>query len=176
MVLEASMCSVNGVMPREPTDPLKGSPPPPFIDTRRDGYMYRGSQKSSFLPELWGYNSRVLWEAHCGVWRRAWWLCWVSSLTLRRSRQRPANPSRRRGRCCRVYSLPNVAWWHSVGPAGQGLAYTCAPAVARHAAVPDPHKRGASVSTKEVRESRGGPGPLEGGGPGLRLLVLSIPP
>ena len=70
--LEASVCSVSGVMPREPTDPLKGSPPPPFIDTRRDGNMYRGSWKSSFLPELWGYNSRVLWEVHCGVWRRAW--------------------------------------------------------------------------------------------------------
>ena len=34
-------------MPRKLTDPLKGSPPPPFIDSRRDGYMYRGSRKSS---------------------------------------------------------------------------------------------------------------------------------
>ena len=64
--LGASVCSVSGVMPREPTDPLKGSPSPPFIDTRRDRYMYRGSRKSSFLPEPWGYNSRVLWEVHCG--------------------------------------------------------------------------------------------------------------
>ena len=44
------VCSVCSVMPSEPTDPLKGCPPPPFIDTRRDGYMYRASQKSSFLP------------------------------------------------------------------------------------------------------------------------------
>ena len=29
--------------------------------------MYRGSQKSSFLPELWGYNSRVLWGMASGV-------------------------------------------------------------------------------------------------------------
>ena len=43
--------------------------------------MYRGSQKSSFLPELWGYNSRVLWEVHCGVWRRAWRSSWASSLS-----------------------------------------------------------------------------------------------
>jgi len=41
--------------------------------------MYRGSRRSSFLPELRGYNSRVLWEVHCGVWRRAWWSSWASS-------------------------------------------------------------------------------------------------
>ena len=64
--LEASVCSMSGVMPREPTDPLKGSPPPPFIDTRRGGYMYSGSRKSSFLPELRGYNSRVLWKYTVG--------------------------------------------------------------------------------------------------------------
>ena len=71
--LEASVCSVSGVMPREPTDPLKGSPPPPFIDTRRDGYMYRGSRKSSCSPRavgiqqsstvgstLWGMASSVV--------------------------------------------------------------------------------------------------------------------
>ena len=28
--------------------------------------MYRGSQKSSFLPELRGYNSRVLWKYTVG--------------------------------------------------------------------------------------------------------------
>jgi hypothetical protein len=80
--------------------------------------MYRGSRKSSFLPEPWGYNSRVLWEVHCGVWRLSWW----SSLSSRRSRRRPVNPSRRRDRRYRVYSPPDVAWWRSVGPAGQGLA------------------------------------------------------
>ena len=80
--------------------------------------MYRGSRKSSFLPELWGYNSRILWEVLCGVWRRAWWSSWASSLTSRRSRRHPANPSRRRGRCCRVYSPLDVAWWRYVGPAG----------------------------------------------------------
>ena len=108
--LEASACALSSVMPREPTVPLKGCPPPPFIDTRRDGYMYRGSRRSSFLPELRGYNSRVLWEVHCGVWRRAWWSSWASSLTSRRSRRRPANPSRRRDRRCRMFSPLDVAF------------------------------------------------------------------
>ena len=43
-------------------------------------------------------------------------------------------------------------------------------------AVPAPPGWSASACAKGVRESRGGPGPLEGGGQGLRLLVLSIPP
>ena len=100
----------------------------------------------------------------------------VLDIALRRSRRRPASPNRRRGHRCRVYNSPDVAWWRSVGPAGQGLAYIRAPAVMRHVAVPYPPGRGAGVCTKEVRESHGGPGPLEGGGPGLRLPVLSIPP
>ena len=100
--------------------------------------MHRGSWKSSFSPESRGCSSRILWEVHCGAWRRAWQLSWVSSLILRRSRRRPASPSRRRGRRCRVYSPPNVAWWRSVDPAGQGLAYIRALAVAGRVAVPDP--------------------------------------
>ena len=80
--------------------------------------MHRGSRRLSFLPELRGYNNRVLWEVHCGVWCRAWWSSWASSLTLRRLRRRPANPSRWCGRRCRVYSPPDVAWWRFVGPAG----------------------------------------------------------
>ena len=103
------MCSGQCV-PRELTGPFKGCPPHPFIDTRRDGYMHRGSRRSSFLPELRGYNSRVLWEVHCGVWRRAWWSSWPSSLTSWRSRQRPANSSRRRGRHCGMFSPPDVAF------------------------------------------------------------------
>ena len=59
-----------------------------------------------------------------------------------------------------------------MGPAGQGLACTGGGG-ARGG--PGPPGRSASVCTKEVRESRGGPGPLEGGGPGLWLLVLGIP-
>ena len=43
--LEASMCFVSGVIPREPTNPLKGIPPPPFIDTRRDGVHAQGIMK-----------------------------------------------------------------------------------------------------------------------------------
>ena len=108
--LEVSACDLSGVMPREPTDPLKGCLPPPFIDTRRDGYMYRGSRRLSILPELRGYNNRVLWEVHCGVWRRVWRSSWPSSLTSRRSRRRPANSSKWRGRHYRMFSLPDVAF------------------------------------------------------------------
>ena len=62
-----------------------------------------------------------------------------------------------------------------MGLAGQGHAYICAPAAMRRVAVPDPSGRSAGVCTKEVRGSRGDPGPLEGGGPGLRLLALGAP-
>ena len=50
-----------------------------------------------------------------------------------------------------------------------------APAVTGHVAIPDPAGQSAGVRTKEVRRSRGGPGPLEGGGLGLRLLVMGTP-
>ena len=59
-------------------------------------------------------------------------------LVLQRSRWRPACPSSQRGRRYRVYSPPDVAWWHSMSLAGQGLAYICAPAVMVRVAVPDP--------------------------------------
>ena len=153
--LEASVCYVGGVMPREPTDPLKGSPPPPFIDTRRDGYMYRGLRKSSFLPEPWGYNSRVLWEVNCGVWCRAWW----SSLSSRRLRRRPASPSRRRGPCYRVYGLPNVAQWRSVGPASQSLACTSGSG-ARGS--PGPPGRSAGLHTRRSGRNGEVPDPSRG--------------
>ena len=125
--------------------------------------MSRGSWKSSFSPESRGCSGRTLWEVHCGAWRRAWQMSWISSLVLG-----PASPSRRRGRRCRVYSPPDVAWWRSMGPASQGLAYIRAPAVMRRVVVPDPLGRSAGVCTKEVRGSRGGPGPLpeQGSGPG----------
>ena len=37
-----------------------------------------------------------------------------------------------------------------------------APAVTGHVAIPDPPGQSAGVRTKEVRRSRGGPGPIEG--------------
>jgi len=51
-----------------------------------------------------------------------------------------------------------------------------APAVTGHVAIPDPPGQSVGVRTKEVRGSRGGPRPLEEGGPGPRPLVLGIPP
>ena len=48
-------------------------------------------------------------------------------------------------------------------------------AVTGHVAIPDLPGQSAGMRTKEVQGSRGGPGPLEGGGPGLRLLALGVP-
>ena len=164
------------VLSDRPT-PLKGKPASSFYRHKEGRCTYTGDHGSRrLLPKSRGCSGRALWEVHYGVWYCAWQSSWVSSLVLRRLRRRPASPSRQHGRRCRLYSPPDVAWWHSMGPTGQGLAYICAPAVAGHVAVPDPPGRSASTCTNGVRESRGGPGPLEGGGPGLRLLMLSIPP
>ena len=100
--------------------------------------MHRKSWKSSSSPRIAGmqWSSTVgstLWDMAPGVA-----VVLASSLALRRSRQRPDSPSRRRGRRCRVYRLLGVAWRRSVGSAGQGLAYICAPAVVGHVAVPGP--------------------------------------
>ena len=43
-----SECALRGRCENLKSRPPWGSPPPPFIDTRRDGYMYRGSQRLSF--------------------------------------------------------------------------------------------------------------------------------
>ena len=51
----------------------------------------------------------------------------------------------------------------------------CVSAVTGHVAIPDLPGQSAGMRTKEVQGSRGGPGPLEGGGPGLRLLALGVP-
>ena len=79
----------------------------------------RGSRR--LLPESRWCSGRALWEVHCGEWRRAWQSSWASSLVLRRSRCRPCSSSGRRGRCCRGYRPPGVAWRRSEGPTGQGL-------------------------------------------------------
>ena len=100
--------------------------------------MHRGSWESSSFPRIAG----VQWSSTVGstLWGMASGVAVIlaSSSALRRSRRRPDSPSRRCGRRCRVYHLPDVAWWPSVGPAGQGLAYICAPSVMGHVAVPAP--------------------------------------
>ena len=72
--------------------------------------MSGGTLKSSFSPESRGCSGRTLWEVHCGAWRRAWLSSWMLSVVLRRSCRRPTNPSRRRGRRCRMFSPPDVAF------------------------------------------------------------------
>ena len=139
--------------------------------------MRRGSRKSSSFLRITG----VQWSSTVGstLWGMASGVAVVLGIVLGLAEIAPASGQPQqaaRGRRCRVYRLLGVAWRRSVGPAGQGLAYICAPAVVGHVAVPAPPGWSASACAKGVRESHGGPGPLQGGGPGLRLLVLSIPP
>ena len=65
--------------------------------------------------------------------------------------------------------------WRDGAPWALQVRVLRALVVAGHVAIPDPPGQSVGVRTKEVRGSRGGPGPLDGGGPGLRLLVLGIP-
>jgi len=102
--------------------PLKGKPASSFYSHKEGRGKCTGDRGSHrFLPESPGCSSRALWEVHYGVWRRAWQSSWASSLALRRSCRRPDGSSGRRGRCCRVYHPPGVAWRRPEGLAGQGL-------------------------------------------------------
>ena len=100
--------------------------------------MHRGSRKSSSSPRIAG----VQWSSTVGstLWGMPPGVVVVLGIVLGLAEIAPVSwrLSRRRGRRCRVYRLPGVAWRHSVGPAGQGLAYICAPAVVGHVAVPGP--------------------------------------
>ena len=139
--------------------------------------MRRGTWKSSFSLESRGCSGLALRKVHSGAWRRAWQSSWVSSLVLWRSRRRPACPSSQRGRRCRVYNSPDVAWWRSMSPAGQGLAYICAPAVMGRVAVPDPlvgvlacalRRSGSHVEVPDPSRGRSGPPAASAEGPSLR--------
>ena len=102
--------------------PLRESPPPPFIDTRRDGVHAQGGHESRRLfPESRGCSGRALWKVHCAVWCLVWQSSRASSLAKRRSLRRPCSSSGRRGHCCSLYRPPGVAWRSSESPAGQGL-------------------------------------------------------
>ena len=72
--------------------------------------MHRGSWKSSSFPRI----ARVQWSSTVGstLWGMVSGVAVVLGivLVLRRSRRHPACPSSQRGRRCRVYSPPNVAW------------------------------------------------------------------
>ena len=79
------MCSTEWAVP------LKGKPASSFYRHKEGLCTCTGDHGSRrLLPESQGCSGRVLWEVHCGVWRRAWLSSWASSLVLRRSRWRPA--------------------------------------------------------------------------------------
>ena len=111
--------------------------------------MHRGSWKSSSFPRIAGVQWSLLWEVHCGVWRRAWQSSWALSLVLRRSRRRPGGSSGRRGHCCGGYRPPGVVWRRPEGPTGQGLVQVKAGAASEGRAHAVRGLRGRE-STKEV--------------------------
>ena len=47
-----------------------------------------------FSPNRGGCSDRVLWEVHCGVWRRSWQSSWASSLTPSHRTNGPGPASR----------------------------------------------------------------------------------
>ena len=145
--------------------------------------MYRGSWKLSFLPELWGYNSRVLWEVHCGygVGRDG----------------RPEHRPCLRGDCAGVLPTPaggvvvtvgctTLQMWRDGVPLALQVRVLRAPDVAGCAVVPDPPGRSAGVRTKEVlrvtrrsrtpRGGRSGPPAASDGHPSSRGRVATPDP
>ena len=149
------MCSVSSaercVLPKW-ADPPKGTPASSFYRHKEGRCTCTGDRGSRrLLPESRGCSGRALWEVHCGVWRRAWLSSWASSLVLRRSRRRPCRSSGRRGRCCRGYHPPGVAWRCSEGPAGQGLVLV----EARSASEGRAHATRGLCGGESTREVRG---------------------
>ena len=120
--------------------------------------MSRGSWKSSFSPESWGAvveYCRKYTVGH-GVGRGSrpgyrHWSCGDRASVL------PA-PA---GGVVITVGCTVFQTWHGDVPWFLQVRVLGAPAVAGHAAVPDPPGRSAGVCTKEVRESHGHPGPLE---------------
>ena len=66
-----------------------------------------------------------------------------------------------------------LARWHSVGPTNEGPACACGSGGARRPWTPWSE---CGCTHQKVRRTRGGPGLLKGGGPGLRSCDLSAPP
>ena len=162
LIAMSSLVAMIANVQNVPNIPLKGSMPPPFIVTRRGGVHAQGNVEVVVSPRIAGVQwsntvESTLWGMASGVA-----VVLVSSLVLRRLRRRPASPGRRRGRRCGVYSPPDVAWWCSVGPAGQGLAYICAPAAMRRMAVPDPPERNAGARTRRSGRHTEVPDPSRG--------------
>ena len=104
-------------------DPLKGSPPPPFIDTRRDGVHAQGIvEVVVFSP-----NRRGAVVKHCGKY------------TVGHGVRRGSHPGYRPWSCGdRAGVLPAPASSSGGILRAPQVKVLRAPAVAGHAAVPDP--------------------------------------
>ena len=97
------------------TIPLKGSPSPPFIVTRRGGVHEQEIVEVVVFPRI----ARVQWSNTVGstLWGMASGVAVILDIVLGPTEIAP-------GRRCWVYGLPYVARWRSAGPASQGLACT----------------------------------------------------
>ena len=132
--------------------------------------MSMGAWKSSFSPRIagvqWSYTvGSTLWGMASGV-----------AVVLLSCGDRAGVLPAPAGGIVVAVGCTVLQMWRGGAPWTLQVRVLRAPAVTGHAAIPDPRGQSVGVRTREVRGSRGGPGPLEEGGPGLRLLVLSAPP
>ena len=142
--------------------PLKGSLSPPFIVTRRDGVHAQGNVEVVIFPRIAG----VQWSStvESTLWGMASGVTVVLDIVIGLAKIAPASCQPQQAAWSSLWGVQSSRCGVvvSVGPASQGFAYIRAPVVTGHVAIPDPPGRSAGVCTKEVRESRGCPGPLEG--------------
>ena len=100
-----------------PNVPVKGSPPPPFIATRRGGVHEYGNVEVVVFPRI----AEVQWLNTVGstLWGMALGVAVVLDIVLGPAEIAPAScrPSQV-GWSSLVYGLPYTARWRSVGPLG----------------------------------------------------------
>jgi len=105
---------------------------PPFYRHKEGRCTYTGDHGSRrLLPESWRCSDRVLWEVHCGVWRRSWQSSWASSLTPshRTNGPGPASRSSTGPVSPRIQKVENAQhlWPRIRTPAGGFGTSTCYP-------------------------------------------------
>jgi len=105
---------------------------PPFYRHKEGRCTCTGDHGSCrLLPESRGCSDRVLWEVHCGVWRRSWQSSWASSLTPshRTSDPGPASRSGTGPVSPRVLEVENAQhlWPRTRTPASGFGTSTCHP-------------------------------------------------
>ena len=140
------------------TIPFKGSLSPPFIVTRRGGVHAQGNVEVVVSPRIAG----VQWSNTVGstLWGMASGVAVVLDIVLGPAEIAPASCQPLQAAWSSlVYSLLYVARWRSVGPAGQGPAFTNGSG-ARGG--PGPPGRSAGVHTRRSERHMEVPDPSRG--------------